>query len=361
MLKQYWFSFFIIAVLCINLFGCATVPPRADIESYALNGVSYVPLMALCRARGVGVNVDLVGRLVALTNEQHRITLMLNETVIVVDGAASHITSPVRFHQGMIMVPRTFKEKVFDVIFEKPRFSLENLAAVSSVKKIVLDAGHGGHDPGAIGRNGLREKDVTLDIVKRLAGLLRDAGFQVILVRDTDTFVPLDQRVTIANNAQADLFLSIHANANRARALNGFEAYYISPTANDGERALKSTHQDHLPYQASSFANHGQTLRAILWDMQYAYARGESIALAKVMCQSVENSLPAKVLGVEHARFQVLKGTFMPAVLLEVGFLSNSAEEQMLKNGYYRQQLADTIFKGVKNYVREFALAEVRQ
>ncbi|MCX5714512.1 MAG: N-acetylmuramoyl-L-alanine amidase, partial [Candidatus Omnitrophica bacterium] len=105
------------------------------------------------------------------------------------------------------------------------------------IKKVVVDAGHGGYDPGAIGRTGLKEKDVNLDIAKRLSNLLRSEGVKVTLTRSSDTFVSLGKRVRLANDSGADLFVSIHSNASRTRSLCGFETYYVSHGVNDSKRA----------------------------------------------------------------------------------------------------------------------------
>jgi N-acetylmuramoyl-L-alanine amidase len=229
----------------------------------------------------------------------------------------------------------------------------------SKIKKVVIDAGHGGNDPGTIGRTGLKEKDVNLDIVKRLAKLLRDSGVEVVLTRSYDVFVPLAGRVDIANNSRADLFISIHGNANRVRGLNGFEVYYVTPANNnDIKRALAAAKSAAPVIPGSSFDYISADTKTILWDMLYTFNRSESIKLGRSLCRTVNRDLYCKILGVKAANYYVLKGTRMPGVLIETGFLSNRDEERQLKNPYYRQQIVEAIMRGIVNYVSDYRLAE---
>ncbi|MDP2753268.1 MAG: N-acetylmuramoyl-L-alanine amidase, partial [Nitrospirota bacterium] len=219
-----------------------------------------------------------------------------------------------------------------------------------------IDAGHGGNDPGAIGRSGLREKDVNLDIAKRLAKLLKDDGVEVIMTRSSDVFIGLSRRCAIANNASADLFISIHCNANRVRSLKGLEIYYITPKVSDLKRAKASAQDGRLNFDSACFLNPSLELKATLWDMIYTYNRGESIQLARDICRVVGSDSNIRVIGIKGAGFQVLKGAQMPSILIETGFLSNGEEERLLKNGYYRQQIAEAIEQGIKNYAKGLSI-----
>ncbi|MDD4899822.1 MAG: N-acetylmuramoyl-L-alanine amidase [Candidatus Omnitrophica bacterium] len=231
----------------------------------------------------------------------------------------------------------------------------------TSVRKIIVDAGHGGTDPGAIGRTGLREKDVNLDIAKKLAKVLKDSGIEVTLTRSSDNFIPLDRRVEIANSAKADLFVSIHSNANRARMMNGFEVYYITPTATiDSRRALTAAQGGIAELGSESLFGSSLDLRATLWDMINNSNRADSIELAHSICQSIRQNLDTHVIGVKSANYFVLRGARMPAVLIEIGFVSNQQEERMLRNSNYRQQVAEAIEQGIANYARNYEFAEVK-
>ncbi|MBM3244898.1 MAG: N-acetylmuramoyl-L-alanine amidase, partial [Candidatus Omnitrophica bacterium] len=230
---------------------------------------------------------------------------------------------------------------------------------LTSIKKVVIDAGHGGNDPGAIGRTGLREKDVNLDIAKRLSKLLRDEGVEVVMTRSSDVFVSLGRRCSIANNANADLFISIHANANPVRSLNGLEIYYITPKISDSKRAISSAGEDQLYFDNASFSGKSLNTKAILWDMIYTYNRAESIGLANQICKSVGHASNVRIIGAKAANFQVLRCTLMPSILIETGFLSNREEETLLKNSFYRQQITDAIMQGIRQYARDNVSPEV--
>ncbi len=225
-----------------------------------------------------------------------------------------------------------------------------------NIKKIVVDAGHGGYDPGTIGRSlGTKEKDINLDLAKRLKNLLQEQGVQVVMTRTSDAFVPLQRRVEITNRAQADLFISIHSNANRTRSLNGFEIYYVSPAANDAKRAINAAQNIPLNINPDYFASRSTNLKAILWDMIYTDSRAESIDLARSICRIIDRDCDARVIGVKGANYYVLKGATMPAILIEVGFLSNLTEEKLLRSSSYREKLAESIVNGVNQYAEKLA------
>lgn len=347
-------------VFLVVLFsGCATIPPRAALPTYSINGVNYLALVPLCASRGINLEYDTFTRTAVLRKDAHRINLMVGDTLALVDGQAMHMRHPAELYQGTVVVPYKFKEQVLDALFRETRPAVR-VQAPLYVKKVVIDAGHGGNDPGAISRAGLREKDVTLDITRRLANLLRQEGIEVVMTRASDRYVTLESRVDIANDSRADLFLSIHANANRVRSLNGFEVYYVANSVDDDKRALWAAVHARLNFDSSCFATNSLILKAILWDMIYAEARCESIGLARAICRSIGRDLNTDVLGIKGGRFYVLKGCRMPAILVETGFLSNSSEERMLRNSFYRQKIASAIADGVNNYSREIALTEAR-
>ncbi len=348
--------------LIFNFIGCSTVPSKNTIVVYHINGTSYMPLPLLCRQKGIDWDYDTWTRVVTLRKDAHKINLAVGQPIAVVDGKSKDLKSPVEFYQGTIVVSRLFKEDILDVLFKEnlpvSQSALKQRAFLS-IKKVVVDAGHGGKDPGAIGRViGLNEKDVNLDIARRLAEVLRKEGIEVIMTRSKDVFIPLERRADIANTANADLFISIHANSNRVRSLEGFEVYYISENVNDSSRALFSAKNDFLNLDKSCFDHYTLDLKAVLWDLIYTNSRAESVELAQAICRRVNRNLSAKVLGVKSASFCVLKGAHMPAVLVETGFLSNCNEESLLKSSSYRQQVSEAVFEGIEDYSRDCVFAE---
>jgi N-acetylmuramoyl-L-alanine amidase len=234
--------------------------------------------------------------------------------------------------------------------------------AARYIKKIVIDAGHGGKDPGAIGQSGLKEKSVTMDVVKRLKLLLEEKGFDVVLTRKADNFISLPKRVDISNNSKADLFVSIHANANRERDLSGFEIYHVAANSDHFDRRRQgSLSLSRYGVNSSSVCGDSLILRAVLWDLIRAYCREESVELASCICGVIGRQLEAPVLGIKSANFRVLKGARMPAILVEIGFISNNDEEDLLRRGSYRQQIARGITDGIIDYARakDYAKSEV--
>jgi len=350
---------FVLSSLYLVLFlaGCASIPKKELLPTYHLNNTTYLPLIALCDARGVSWDYDITTRIVALSRDTHKLNLMVGDRLVLADGVASNLNHPVDIYQGIVVVPGRFKEEIFDAIFKEIPASPATLPALR-IKKIVIDSGHGGNDPGAIGRTGTKEKYITLDLAKRLSSLLADDGIQIVMTRSSDKFIPLEQRVEIANNFGAELFISIHANANRVKSLNGFEVYYITPDVDDSKRAANSATYATLDLGRGCFASDSLTLKTILWDMIHTNNRAESIRLASFIDRVIARNLNIRILGVKAANFHVLRGTRMPAVLIEVGFLSNYDEECKLKNSYYRQQIANAIAQGIEGYARDIHLAE---
>lgn len=216
---------------------------------------------------------------------------------------------------------------------------------LSSIDTIVVDAGHGGHDPGA-SHYGLREKELNLDISRRLKKTLEEAGFSVLLTRDRDEFLPLSRRPAIANRLPADLFISVHANANRKRSVSGIEVYY--------PRQSVVTTSTAFPPQVreEEVAFPTWTIRQILWDLTLSKARARSVKIASQMCRSMSTRLGTRCRGVKGARFVVLRESWMPSVLVEVGYVSNRSEAAQLASAAYRQAIAQGITDGVVAYVR---------
>jgi len=353
-------TFFICISLVILISGCATVAPQIAIPSYSIKGVTYFPLVSLCDLRGVDIKYDTLIHTAYLNKDAKRVNLRAGDELVLVNDNILHLNSPIDIYQGTIVVPSQFKEQVFDILFPQTVSTHHRLnQGKINLIKVVIDAGHGGNDPGAIGKNGLREKDVNLDIARRLSDLLRAEGVYTLLTRSNDRFIPLSTRVNIANKSGADLFISIHSNANRSRSASGFEVYYVAPSISDSKRAYLTARSASLHLKNAVFASNSQDLQAIIWDMIYTNSRAESIGLAHSLCKVMDSSIDANILGVKGARYQVLKGVRMPGILIEVGFVSNLNEEKLLRTSTYRQKLAAGILEGIREYSQDMALVEV--
>jgi N-acetylmuramoyl-L-alanine amidase len=215
------------------------------------------------------------------------------------------------------------------------------------VSKIVIDPGHGGHDPGALGA-GVTEAEVVLDISLRLEKLLKDAGVAVVLTRRTDDYVPLEERPAIARREQADLFLSIHANASRTRTVRGTETYFLNfstdPAAEEvaaRENAATNRTINNLP----------DILKAITLNNKLDESRTFAGLIQKAMATQLSGANSGmRNLGVKQAPFVVLIGAEMPSVLVEIAFITNPQEGKLLKSGAYRQKIAQALFDAVRGY-----------
>lgn len=213
------------------------------------------------------------------------------------------------------------------------------------IGRIVLDAGHGGHDTGTIAADGLEEKTVVLDVVLRLGRLLRERmGADVIYTRDNDTFIPLQERTAIANRAHADLFVSVHANSSPDHDASGIETYYLNLTHNPG--ALDVAARENASDQMGEHEL-GQLLENIAGNDK----RQESRALGRDLALSLTRSLGEEDRGVKSAPFIVLIGARMPSVLAEISFLSNPHDAHLLGEASYREKIALALYRGIERYV----------
>jgi N-acetylmuramoyl-L-alanine amidase len=224
------------------------------------------------------------------------------------------------------------------------------------LRLIVLDAGHGGHDPGATGPTGLMEKDVVLDVTQRVAKLVTDRlGTKVLLSRSGDYFVPLRDRTSFANRERADLFISIHANAHRESAWTGIETYFLSSEATDNTaRQLAALENGVVQLESPASRQKMDVLRSILWDLAQSEFQVESSNLAEVVQDSMTQSLQLPNRGVKQAGFYVLGGAAMPAILIEIGFVTNPKEERRLRDTRYRDEIAQAIFAGIAEYKKRY-------
>lgn len=220
-----------------------------------------------------------------------------------------------------------------------------------AVRRVILDAGHGGKDAGAQAPPSIAEKDITLDIEQRLGNLLRQNGFEVVVTRTDDRMIPLRERARLANSSEGDIFVSIHVNSLRTHvASHGIETYYLGPTKDPLLTQLAAEENVASGYSIAD-------LRKLL-DRVYAdVRRDESHRLASVVQQQLFANLQTidpglENWGVKRAPFVVLVATDMPAVLAEVGCLSNAHEAALLQQRQYRQQIASALFRGIYEYAR---------
>lgn len=235
--------------------------------------------------------------------------------------------------------------------------------ALRSIRRVVIDPGHGGRDPGAIGVGGIREKDVNLKLARRLASCLRKRGFEVVMTREDDRYLDLEQRTVLAESARGDVFVSVHANASSRRGTRGIEIYYLD--------------EDHERHSLEVAARENDVPRAELDALQRTLARlrvSETGAHSKTLASTMHQRIVAGLetnrrtrdmpdLGVKKGPFYVLFLSSMPSVLVEAGFLTNRQDARLLASDPYLDLLADNMADGLVQYREriETRVAEVRR
>lgn len=239
-----------------------------------------------------------------------------------------------------------FLEREAEIVFYKK--------IARTIKVIVLDPGHGGIDAGAVGKNGLYEKDVNLDLCKLLKDLIDDSlGLKTLTTRETDVHVSLKKRTDFANSNAADMFISIHCNAApRNRQARGFETYFLSEARTNEARAVAALENASL--QFDDVPEPTGEVNYIFYDLAQSAFLEESNRLAEQIQASAERRLDIPARGVNQAGFYVLRGAFMPAILVECAFISNAEEEKLLRQKDFKKKLAYAIFCGLREYLQDY-------
>ena len=217
-------------------------------------------------------------------------------------------------------------------------------------KTIVIDAGHGGKDPGAVGYRGTKEKDIALDVAKRLEKKLsKNMNVKIVMTREEDIFLRLSERTKIANESNGNLFISIHTNAAEDRRASGFETFLIGPNKN--EAAVRVAARENAVLELEGITgkklSNEDLIQATI--AQSAFA-SQSEQFASMVQKEIKKRVQSKDRGVKQAGFYVLMGASMPNVLVELGFISNPSEEKKLRSPQYRDQLASAIYRAVEQY-----------
>jgi len=272
---------------------------------------------------------------------------------IVIDIAGDKVPELKRRETELRALPESASDAIANVLKESPKdqqpLHIPNVPASTTLRRIVVDAGHGGKDPGAVGPSGVYEKTVTLKLAKALSKeLTRQIGCEVILTRSGDVYLPLEERTAIANKVGADLFISLHANANKSPKPYGIETYYLNFSKNDKAAAVAARENGTSLKQVSD-------LELILFDLMANAKINESSRLATEIQESLVRRISKKYskvkdLGVRQGPFYVLLGATMPSVLVETAFLSNPREEKRLMSSAFQNSAAEAIASAIKSY-----------
>lgn len=335
------------------------------IETKLIGGKIFLPIYKICRLLNTKVEYSSLTDRIILTHSDRKITLFINTNQYIIGESKIYDLpdSPKLIKKNLLVSGESFATVLTDLLLvevlwdekgkrltvtDKDINSLNYILTSSKkLKKIIIDAGHGGHDAGAVGDNRLKEKDVVLDIALKLAERLERKDIEVILTRKDDTFISLPDRVKIANKSNADLFVSIHANASPDRNPNakGTEVYIFNLVASSKE-AQELADRENIGVET-------KYLNLVLNDLKKRCDDNDSINSAGYILENMVNELG--LIGradkkIMRAPFYVLAHTHMPAVLVEVAFITNPNEEYLLSTRNFRLKSADAIFSGIRDY-----------
>ncbi len=332
-----------IILFILGLTGCATVPPKG------VSAVGQLNLRDFCRAHEIRCQLDNFFYTATLTYKDTQANLLIGSPLVLIGEQQYILDTPVVMKDSAVMVPADFQAKFFQCM-EKTVAQPHRDMMPPVLRKIVIDPGHGGKDPGAIGPSGLQEKKVNLDIAKRLKRILKKEGIEVIMTRESDVFISLPRRTEIASQSNADLFVSVHANSSPVRGVNGMEVFSMRDLEylekNDSQRRINHEMMfDHL-----SMNKFIPDLESILEDMLYCYKKSESHRVSETVSGQITSFTKVKE---KEAGFYVLRNTLIPSILVEVGYLTNPKEGHLLSEGIYRQKVAEILAQGLLRYARE--------
>jgi N-acetylmuramoyl-L-alanine amidase len=330
------------------------LPPRLYLDlkgARMAKGIKDVPIGdGLLRVARVGqYRPDIVRIVLDIdTIKDFKIFPLSDPARIIIDVKGERRTEISRIQESIHAAAS--REEVTERHDPEPKSSPQPIFKPGKIRRIVVDPGHGGHDPGAVGADGLKEKDVVLDIGLKLAKKLKEElGIDVVMTRSTDVFIPLEERTAIANKVNADLFISVHANASLNKAASGIETYYLN-LAKTEKAARVAARENNTSLEKVSL------LQAILFDLMANYKLNDSARLAdevqKALCKKVTRHYPeTKNLGVKQGPFYVLVGATMPSILVETAFISNQHEVTLLNDPEFQDTTASGIIDGVKAYI----------
>lgn len=329
-----------------------TIPVRS------INGVEYIALDDLNPVFKSIIKHEYSDHRVFLHIYGEQFIFLLDSPYYSINNTNFNMHYPLRNYQGRLMVPALFVREHFPLrLSSKVSRNGNNLTITAptdrSVQTIVLDPGHGGRDPGAVGRTlRAQEKTVVLQVARLLKVMLeRELGVRVLMTRDEDRFMSLGERTRFANENRADLFVSLHANASTNRNANGIETYYLAIRGTSDSRAVEALENNVVElYEEAGARQQYDALAFILSDLSQTEHLENSSLLAGLIHQNMIAGTRWNDRGVNQANFFVLRGAFMPAVLVEVGFISNAAEEARLVNPQYQNRIARAVFEGIKRF-----------
>ncbi len=353
-----FFLFFVLSMICV------AKPLDAPggmlyIESRTFGSTEFIPLDIVAESYKLTMNWSPESRTLELRNNYITLDFLSGSRFVIVDKKNSRLMdSSIVFSKGRAYIPSSFLTKTispYSKRLSKSRPAGSKKKVSSSSKLVVIDPGHGGKDWGAKGCYSLVEKELVLDVSRRVRDILTKKGIKVRMTRNSDVFIPLPRRSDIANEIDADIFVSIHANAmaKDKRSISGSETFYLSKaqtaSASATERLENSSMKDDVK-QGWSFLS--LRLKRFFLKKHFAATRSKSVKLARSVQNKLKKTAVGKDRGIRPANFSVLRNVYCPACLVEIGFVSNPVDASYLKKSSYRQRIATAIAGGTIDYIK---------
>jgi N-acetylmuramoyl-L-alanine amidase len=326
--------------------GCATLPSQPLVSTQ-----SEIYLKDVCNENDVYWQWDPVAQVVTLGYRGVKAEVLVGSDLVIVDKERVTLSAPVRVVRSAVIVPRDFQSKVIGRL--RRQATEQKSDGISQFREIIIDPGHGGKDPGAIGWSGEYEKKIVLDISLRLKRILQGKGVNVKMTRETDEFISLQQRTEIASRSKADLFISVHANSSPVRSVYGLEVFTAKYLGFKDRNAEQRGINQRLMFDRLSMERLEPVVEEIVSDMLYSHKQAESKQLARHLAKATAKYIKTDDRGEKESQFYVVKNTLTPAVLVEVGFISNPKESKLLQTSKYRQRVARGIAESILDYAND--------
>ncbi len=333
-----------VVLLCFS--GCSSMPPLTSIDTH-----QELLLKDVCLKNNVKWHWDSSAYVVTLSFYDIEARALIDSDVVVINDQRIQLSHPIRMSNSAILVPIDFERKVVRFLKKNAQVEKTTNFVTSKVRAIMIDAGHGGKDPGALGSHGLDEKEVVLDIALRLRRILANKDIKVIMTREDDRFLTLQERTELASRLGVDLFISIHANTSPAKSASGVEVFALRELESVEKQQEQRQLNGEIMFKDLQMKKNHQELNEMLNDMLYTYKQGASESLGEQASKTTAQFARTKNRGLKRSGFFVLKNTLIPAVLIEVGFLSHPKEGALLNSKVHRQKIAFGIARSVLNYL----------
>jgi len=314
---------------------------------------NYVPLLETLKALGADLSWMPETGIVAISSGRVEARLMPGSRYLVAGDAVITLKEAPFFRGAALFVDMDTASRISGLFgrTDKQSIATGEERVDRLFKTVVIDPGHGGRDVGAVGPDGTKEKDLVLAIAREIKRLVEQKiGVRVLLTREGDYFVPLEERNRIASSAGADIFVSIHANSTKMASIRGVETFFMSLEASDDDAMAAAEAENSVVMLEGKDVSVDGDLAAILFDMAQTEHMEDSSRFAKALHGNMGKVLDTADRGVKQAPFIVLAGATMPAVLVEVGFMSNSSDLEMLNSRAARQNIASAVYRSIRGF-----------